>query len=185
MAAPVARQAVAIDTPTPMSEKARSAGDKSPRQAVVVDDMDAEKRVHEPLYRSERRLAAQKQALELAVSGATIGVVLSPVAEETRMQVSGDARVALYIVDPDCARLRFGAAAGMSQHYTSAVDGFEIRPTNPACGKVAFTGERIIVEDVTTDPLWEPYRALAQQHSIRACWSFPIRSVADKILGTI
>jgi GAF domain-containing protein len=73
----------------------------------------------------------------------------------------------------------------VSPHYTSAVDGFEIRPTNPACGKVAFTGERIIVEDVTTDPLWEPYRALAQQHSIRACWSFPIRSVADKILGTI
>ena len=57
---------------------------------------------------------------------------------------------------------------------------------NPACGKVAFTGERIIVEDVTTDPLWEPYRALAQQLNIRACWSFPIRSVAaDKILGTI
>jgi PAS domain S-box-containing protein len=145
----------------------------------------AEKRMHEPLNQSGRRLAAQKQALELAVSGATIGVVLSPVAEETRKQVSGDARVALYIVDPDGTRLRFGAAAGMSQHYTSAVDGFEIRATNPACGKVAFTGERVIVEDVTTDPLWEPYRALAQQHSIRACWSFPIRSLADKILGTI
>jgi len=172
---------IAIDTSTPMSEKDRSPEDESPRKAVVVDDMDAEKRVHKPSYRSERRLAAQKQALELAVSGATIGVVLSPVAEETRKQVTGDARVALYIVDPDGARLRFGAAAGM-QHYTSAVDGFEIRPTNQACGRVAFTGERIIVEDVTTDPLWEPYRALAQQHRIRGCWSFPIRSVADKIL---
>jgi PAS domain S-box-containing protein len=172
---------IAIDTPTPTSDKDRSFGDESP----VVDDIDAEKRMHETLRRSERRLAAQKQALELAVSGATIGVVLSPVAEETRKQVSGDARVALYIVDPDGARLRFGAAAGMSPQYTSAVDGFEIRPTNPACGKVAFTGERIIVEDVATDPLWEPYRALAQQHSISACWSFPIRSIADKILGTI
>jgi hypothetical protein len=69
----------------------------------------------EPLYRSERRLAAQKQALELAVSGAPIGVVLGPVVEETRKQVSGDARVALLIVDPDGARLRFGAAAGMSE----------------------------------------------------------------------
>ncbi len=168
-----------------MSDKDRSPEDESPRKAVVVDDMDAEKRVHEPLYRSERRLAAQKQALELAVSGATIGVVLSPVAEETRKQVTGGARVALYIVDQDGLRLRFAATAGMSQHYTTAVDGFEIRPTNPACGRVAFTGERIIAEDVTTDPLWEPYRALAQRHSIRGCWSFPIRSVADKILGTI
>jgi PAS domain S-box-containing protein len=177
---------MAIDTPRPMSRPNGSdLSGTSPQRVVVVDNIDAEKRMHEALRQSERRLAAQKQALELAVSGATIGAVLSPVAEETRSQVSGDARVALYIVDPDAARLRFGAAAGMSVHYTSAVDGFEIRPTNPACGRVAFTGERIIVEDVMTDPLWEPYRALAQQHSIHACWSFPIRSVADKILGTI
>jgi hypothetical protein len=66
--------------------------------------------------RSERRLAARKPALELAVSGAPIGVVLSPVTEETRKQVSGDARVALHIVDQDGARLRFGAAAGMPEH---------------------------------------------------------------------
>jgi PAS domain S-box-containing protein len=155
------------------------------QQVEAGDNIDAVKRMHEALRQSERRLAAQKQALELAVSGAPIGVVLSPVAQETRSQVSGDARVALYVVDPDARRLRFGASAGMSSHYTSAVDGFEIRPTNPACGKVAFTGERILVEDVMTEPLWEPYRALAQQNSIRACWSFPIRSVGDKVLGTI
>jgi PAS domain S-box-containing protein len=176
---------IAIDTPTPMSCPSTSDHPGTSPQQAVVDNINAEKRMHEALRQSERRLAAQKQALEVAVSGATIGVVLSPVAEETRSQVSGDARVALYIVDPDATRLRFGAAAGMSSRYTSAVDGFEIRPTNPACGRVAFTGERIIVEDVMTDPLWEPYRTLAQQHSICACWSFPIRSVADKILGTI
>jgi PAS domain S-box-containing protein len=152
---------------------------------AVIDDIDAEKRAREALRRTERRLIAQKEALELAVSGATIDAVLKPVAEETQRQVSGNARVALYIVDPDGARLRFGATAGMSEGYTSAVDGFEIRPTNPSCGKVAFTGERIIVEDVMTDPLWEPYRALAQENDIRACWSFPIRSFLDRILGTI
>ncbi len=141
--------------------------------------------MHEALRQRERRLAAQKQALELAVSGATIGAVLSPVAAETRSQVSGKARVALYIVDQDAARLRFAAAAGMSQRYTSAVDGCEIRPTSPSCGKVAFTGKRMIVENVATDPLWKPFRALAHEHNIRACWSFPIRSVTDKILGTI
>ena len=60
--------------------------------------MDAEMRVNEPLYRSERLLAAQKRALELAVSGATIGEVLSPVAEEARKQVGGNARAALHVV---------------------------------------------------------------------------------------
>lgn len=148
-------------------------------------DITERKQVEESLRVSERRLAAQKEALELAVSGAAIDVVLRPVAVETRKQVSGDARVALYIVDSDGARLRFGATAGMSERYTSAVDGLAIRATTPSCGKVAFTGERIIVEDVMTDPLWEPYRALAQESGFRACWSFPIRSFTHKILGTI
>jgi phytoene desaturase len=102
--------------------------EQSLQQAMVVDNIEREKRMLEASRQSERRLAAQKQALELAASGATIGVVLSPVAEETRSQVSGDARVALFIVDPNAARLHFGAAAGMSPDYACAVDGFEIRP---------------------------------------------------------
>jgi hypothetical protein len=57
---------IAIDTPIPTKD--RSSGDVSPQQAAVVDDIDAEKRMHETLRRSERRLADQKQALELAVS---------------------------------------------------------------------------------------------------------------------
>src|SRR5262249_25986387 len=153
---------IAIDTSIPMSVTDQSSGDESPRRAVVVGDIDAEKRMHETLRRSERRLAAQKQALELAVSGATIGAVLSPVAEETRKQVSGEARVALYIVDPDGARLRFGAAAGMSHLYTSAVDGFEIRPTNPARGGGAFTRERGFFADVRTAPPLRPSLALSR-----------------------
>ena len=111
------------------------------QQVMAVDNIDATKR-NEASRQSERRLAAQKQALELAVSGAPIGVVLTPVAEETRSQVSGDARVALYVVDPDGAHLRFGASAGMSSDYTTAVDGFEIgqrtrraaRSRSPASG---------------------------------------------------
>jgi hypothetical protein len=99
--------------------------DKSMQQPA--NDIDAEKRMHETLRRSERRLAAQKQALELAVSGAAIGVVLSPVAEETRKQVSGDARAALYVVDSDGARLRFGAAAGLSESYASLVPSTDSR----------------------------------------------------------
>jgi hypothetical protein len=37
---------IAIDTPIPMSDKDRSSGDESPQQAAVVDDIDAEKRMH-------------------------------------------------------------------------------------------------------------------------------------------
>jgi uncharacterized protein (DUF2342 family) len=116
-----------------LSEQPRLPG-TSPQRVVVVDNIDAEKRMHEALRQSERRLAAQKQALELAVSGATIGVVLGPVAKEARSQVSGDARVALYIVDPDAVAFRRGSGHVLALYECR--HGFESRPTNRTYGRV-------------------------------------------------
>jgi signal transduction histidine kinase len=42
----------------------------------------------------------------------------------------------------------------------------------------------VIVTDIETDPLWENYRALAQAHGLRSCWSFPIQGENGRVLGT-
>jgi PAS domain S-box-containing protein len=131
------------------------------------------------------RLAAQKEVLELAASEASIDVVLDQIVRTTQAVVGQEARVVLFIVDAEGARLRFGATAGMSESYVRAMDGFEIKPDNPSCGTAAYTGNPVIVKDVVTDPLWSPYLELAQEHGIRACWSFPIRSFTGKVLGTL
>jgi signal transduction histidine kinase len=47
-----------------------------------------------------------------------------------------------------------------------------------------FLGTRIIVTDILTDPLWEDYRDLARRHGLRACWSTPIFSPQQKVLGS-
>jgi PAS domain S-box-containing protein len=42
----------------------------------------------------------------------------------------------------------------------------------------------VIVSDIATDPLWDPFRDLALTHSLRACWSTPIFSSEGKVIGT-
>ncbi len=139
----------------------------------------------EALRESEARLAGQNAALELAIRGARIDEVLQCIVRTVQEQCGEGARVALFLVDAAGARLRIAAAAGMAEEYTRAVDGLEIGPNNPSCGAVAHTGQTVIVRDVAADPLWAPYLRLAQEHGIRACWSFPIRYFGGEVLGTL
>lgn len=135
--------------------------------------------------RTEALLASQQQSLELAISGVSLKEVLEFLARSAQQQCGDQSRAALFVIDPDGARLRSVAAAGMAEAYTLATDGFVIGPRQPSCGTAAFTGKTVIVADVTKDPLWEPYLALAKEHEIRACWSEPMQTFGGKVLGTM
>ena len=64
------------------------------------------------------------------------------------------------------------------------MDGVAIGPETGSCGTAAFTGQRVIVEDIATHPWWTDYRELARQTDVAACWSEPILSAQGKVLGT-
>src|SRR5439155_604162 len=64
------------------------------------------------------------------------------------------------------------------------IDGRLVGPRAGSCGTAAYRGERIIVSDIATDPLWDQYRHLAIDHGLRACWSTPIFSTTRDVIGT-
>lgn len=88
------------------------------------------------------------------------------------------------LLDADEKHLVHGAAPGLPPPYVRAIDGTPIGPKAGSCGTAAHLNERVIVEDVVTDPLWEDYRDLALEHGLRACWSQPIVSKQGRVLGT-
>ncbi|HWU15316.1 MAG TPA: GAF domain-containing protein, partial [Caulobacter sp.] len=90
----------------------------------------------------------------------------------------------ILLLDADGERLLLGAAPGLPDFYNQAIHGVQIGPSAGSCGTAAFTGGRVIVEDIQTDPLWRDYKALAAQAGVAACWSEPIRSASGKVVGT-
>jgi signal transduction histidine kinase len=44
--------------------------------------------------------------------------------------------------------------------------------------------KQVIVTDIESDPLWVAYRELARPHGLRACWSTPICTADNRVLGT-
>jgi PAS domain S-box-containing protein len=82
-------------------------------------------------------------------------------------------------------RLRCGAAPNLPPDYNQIVEETEIGEGVGSCGTAAFRNETIIVADIATDPLWQDYKDFALRYGLQACWSSPINSTEDWVLGTL
>ncbi|WP_245448947.1 putative bifunctional diguanylate cyclase/phosphodiesterase [Phyllobacterium sophorae] len=84
----------------------------------------------------------------------------------------------------DKNRLHPLASPSLPDTYSRALDGLEIGPSVGSCGTAAWRGQAVIVSDIETDPLWKDFKALALPLGLRACWSTPIKSRDERVVGT-
>jgi GAF domain-containing protein len=132
--------------------------------------------------RTERILEARNHVLERIAQGADLDEVLEILCTSSETVMPG-VLCSVLLLDDD-GRLRHGCAPSLPKGYVDAIDGLTAGPGQGSCGTAAFTGERVIVEDVLEHPFWERYRGLARAAEVRACWSEPIRSSKRVVLGT-
>jgi len=80
-------------------------------------------------------------------------------------------------------KLMHGGAPSMPKEYCDAVNGLENGPEVGSCGKSTYTGKRVLVESIETDPKWKILKKVALPHGMRCCWSEPIKNSSGKVLG--
>ena len=76
-------------------------------------------------------------------------------------------------------------APSLPEFYNEAIEGIAIGPEVGSCGAAAFNKKPVIVEDVQQHPNWAAFKQLAADAGLASCWSVPIMSSNDKVLGTI
>lgn len=161
--------------------------------ALVTPVMDANGAVTQLLGISrditERRLedafrAAQHQVLEMIATGSPLPAVLESLVHLIEAHCDGMLCTVL-LLDEDGTTIRHGAAPSFPQAYVDAIDRLSIGPRAGSCGTAMYLGQRVIVTDIETDPLWESYRDVARRFDFRACWSTPIFSPQRKVLGSL
>jgi len=127
--------------------------------------------------------AGQARVLELLATGASLPEVLDSLVslmEDQLLGVSGS----ILLLDDAGEHLLHGAAPSLPEAYCQAIHGVKIGPQVGSCGTAAWSGEKIIVSDIDTDPLWADYRQTAQAYNLRSCWSAPVFGRDGKVLGT-
>jgi PAS domain S-box-containing protein len=134
--------------------------------------------------RSEALRVAHNRILELAIEDAPLESTLEALVRAVEEQSTSGIMGSILLLDEQGRRLRHGAAPSLPEAYCAAIDGIEIGPAVGSCGTAAYTGKPVFVADIGADPLWAGFKDLALSHGLRACWSIPIKTGADKVLGT-
>ncbi|MDP3841384.1 MAG: PAS-domain containing protein [Oxalobacteraceae bacterium] len=126
----------------------------------------------------------RSHTLELLAGGEPLPVILDAIVRGLE-QLKPAMLCSILLLDGERRHLGIGAAPSLPDFYNAAIDGIEIGIGVGCCGTAAFTGERVIVDDIATHPYWKPYKELAASAGLGACWSQPIRSASGQVLGTL
>ncbi|MBI2733349.1 MAG: diguanylate cyclase, partial [Aquabacterium sp.] len=88
------------------------------------------------------------------------------------------------LLDRQGRHLAESMSPSLPDFFSAAIHGLQIGEGVGSCGTAAFTGQRVIVEDIAKHPYWAPYKDLAARAGLGSCWSQPILSSTGKVLGT-
>ena len=125
----------------------------------------------------------QSSILEMIATNAPLASVLNSLVLLIESQLH-DIKGSILVFDPQTGALRHGAAPSLPQAYNAAIDGVLIGPKVGSCGTAAYRREKVVVADIASDPLWEDYQEFASRFGLRSCWSTPILSHDNEVLGT-
>ena len=137
---------------------------------------------------SERKWAetlqrVQNRALSMLAEGETLYDVLLELTEQIN-RLSPGLNSTIMMMENDNRHLSSYINSQMPQDYVEAIDHLSIGAKVGSCGTAAYLGQRVIVSNIATDPLWAEYKHLILPHGFQACWSEPIKSETGRVLGT-
>lgn len=168
----------------------RSVEDRIEGIVITFVDISERKRAEDALQASEQRLAEELAIMRRLHESITrllvcqdLDTALSEVLDAT-LEITGAAMGIIQLFDPVDQRLHVVAQHGFEQ---SSLD--HLRSADSATGSTYHRAmqqrQRVIVEDVETDPDYAPHRAAAAAAGYRAIQSTPLLSRAGELLGVL
>ncbi len=137
----------------------------------------------EELERTNQFEEYRSHILELLVKDGTLSNILEAIVRGIE-QLHPEMLCSILLLDQEGKHLGRCVGPSLPDSYNAAINGMEIGMGAGSCGTAAFTGERVIVDDIATHPYWAPYKELAARAGLGSCWSQPIRSSSGQVLGT-
>jgi PAS domain S-box-containing protein len=125
----------------------------------------------------------ESRILEMIARDAPLEDILEKLVRVVEVQFAG-MLCSVLLLDEDGQHVRHGAAPSLPEPYTKAIDGLCIGPKAGSCGTAMYRREPVVVTDILQDPLWEPFRGVAEPFGLRACWSTPILAHSGNVLGS-
>ena len=135
--------------------------------------------------RAEGLLAGEKRLLEMVAGGNTLTSILDALCRLVEETASG-CICGILLLDKSGISVELARGPSLPSSYNEAILNWPVNPDSGPCARAFFLKEQVIVADIASDLQWDKYgwRPLALSYGLRACWSTPILSSENTVLGT-
>ena len=162
-----------------MSESAKIANpdlncssDQSPVECSTLSNEDQEKMLH-----------LQQSILESVAHGADHQAVIREICQ-LEEQLLPNSVATVMLMDEAYEFLNVYSAPSVPPDGVAQLNGLRPGPGGGSCGNVIYQQEPQFVSNTFTDPRWQDLRQLAYNFNLCSCWSVPVYSGVNKIIGT-
>ena len=135
------------------------------------------------MKRRMAELADQQKIQDMIAHQVPFEEILGAITEMVARQMP-ESVVSFMMYDPSDNTLSLVAGQGVSETYRQAMQRVVIGPNVASCGKTAFTREVVITPNIEHEPDWAPFAHLARAESLKSCWSVPVLTPGNDLLGT-
>lgn len=133
--------------------------------------------------RADRIRMGQGHLLEMIARGAPLKAILDDLLRLIE-RLSPGALCTVLLLDEDGSTVHPLCGPSLPPEFIAAFEGYAIGPHAGSCGRAMYLHETVVTPDIRTDPMWAPYRAMAEPYGLIACWSTPIMLDGSDVLGS-
>ena len=134
--------------------------------------------------RAESLVRSQKEALEMIVQGRPLLDVLAHFCRMIEHESQDGVIACIHVLNDGGTQFQHTAAPSLPESYARAVNGMRVSAATGACGRAVSTRQTVVIPDIAADPQGSAFRDFAPPFGLRACWSAPIFSAEQEVLGT-
>ncbi|MFZ6721484.1 EAL domain-containing protein [Undibacterium sp. Ji49W] len=135
-------------------------------------------RVHEALHH-------EKEILEMIALDKPLADILEDVCDRMERLLDNGALCAITLYDSSSQQLSLGAGPSLPDGFTALLSNLPVNTSSGSASAAIFYERTTIVQDIAVSPLWKNLREPALRYGLRSCWSLPITTAFNSLLGTI
>lgn len=134
---------------------------------------------------SHEALHHEKEILEMIALDNPLTQILQDVCDRMERLLDNGSVCAIMLFDQETQKLKLAAAPGMDPDFLNEMDHLEIGLGQWSCGIAIQSAKVKITENIENSDLWHRHRQTPLRYGMRSCWSVPIKTAFNTLLGTV
>jgi diguanylate cyclase (GGDEF)-like protein/PAS domain S-box-containing protein len=155
---------------------------------VIAEKLERSEEQYRILYAEQKNaeslLIGQKLILEMIAKGSSLQDVFKAISLNFEAAMP-QSEVCIHLANERDKRLEYVYSANLSESFIQDIHQIEISSAEESCGRAAFTYQPVILMDIEKELKNDKKKRMALQHGVRACWSNPILSSSNQLLGIL